>query len=261
MSISTYGRAVVGCLVLLVAACSSSGTSGTAPMPSVSVAPVHPESCGAGTRAFWLPGPNGSKQEANSFGSGSTTAVFLHEAGFATDMCGFWPYARWLAVRRHVQVLLFNRCTYGNTTCRVYQVGDRGLAGEVAPAVRWARTHGARRVVLVGASSGASDALQAAGVVPGIDAVVALSSDRTDTQTSERHDAVRVHQPVLLAVAPGDRYSPISAVRRTFRLIPARHKRLIIVPTAPGTHGWDLLQHATGRFTPLATAVADFVAD
>jgi dienelactone hydrolase len=262
MSISTYGRAALAAFTVLLAACSSTTPSHdttTAPVPSVSVPPTRPVRCGAGAHAFWLPGPDGSKQEANAFGSGATTAIFLHEAGIATDMCGFWDYARWVAEHRHVRVLLFNRCTYGNTTCRVYQEGDSGLLGELGPAVRWARRGGAHRVVLVGASSGASDALQAAGIIRGIDSVVALSSDRTDTRTSETRNAARVHVPSLLAVAPGDRTSPIAAVRRTYRLIPARDKRLIIVHSAPGAHGWELLQSTDGTFSPLARTVADFL--
>jgi dienelactone hydrolase len=198
--------------------------------------------------------------EANTYGTGPTIAIFMHEAGFRLDMCGFWPYAKWLAEHVHVRVLLFNRCTYGNSTCQVYQVGDRGIRGQVEPAVRWAQRHNAKHVVLVGASSGASDAIQAGGVVMGIDAVVALSSDKADTRTNEQHNARRLRVPTLLAVAPGDRYSPLSAVRTTFRLIGSKDKRLVVVRSAPGMHGWELVQKPDGGFTSLARTVARFVA-
>ena len=260
MSTSTYRRAAAAALLLVTAACSASPND-PATAPPVSVAPTPPpQPCGAGAHAFFLPGPDNTKLEANAYGSGATTAILMHEAGFRLDMCGFWPFARWLAEHEHVQVLLFNRCTYGNSTCQVYQVGDRGIRGQVQPAVQWARRHGAKHVVLVGASSGASDSIQAGGVVKGIDAVVALSSDKTDTRTNEQRNAKRLRLPILLAVAPGDRSSPVAAVRTTFRLIRSKDKHLIVVRSMSGRHGWDLVQNLDGTSTPLARTVAKFVA-
>jgi dienelactone hydrolase len=207
-----------------------------------------------------LPGPDNSKLEATTFGSGRTAAVFLHEAGVGADMCGFWPFARWLAVRQRVRVVLFNRCTYGRSTCDVFQTGDTGIVSQVQPAVDWARRRGARRIVLVGASSGASDALQAAGVVHDVAAVVDLSGDSADTGANDLTDARRVHIPALFAVAPGDSYSSLSRMRAVYRAVPASRKRLVIVRSSPGTHGWDLLFDDQARaFTPLATLVAEWV--
>jgi hypothetical protein len=255
-------------MALLVAACSSPSSPDPAarqpaapsssPAPS---APAKPKPCGPGAKAFWLPGPEDTKLEANSFGHGATAAVFLHEAGGAADMCGFWPFAKWLAVHRHVRVVLFNRCIYGRSTCQVFQRGDDGIIGEVQPAVDWARQHGARHVTLVGASSGASDALQAAGVVRHVDALVDLSGDSPDTGANDLVDARRVHVPALFAVAPGDRYASSARVKDVYHATPARTKRLVIVRDAPGTHGWDLLyDYETGSFTPLAHLVAEWVA-
>lgn len=99
------------------AACSGSGvgspqrTPPTEPRTASSATPIDPSTsaaapagmptrCGPGARAFWLPGPDGTKLEANAFGRGRAAAVFLHQAGGVAGMCGFWPFARWLAVHR-----------------------------------------------------------------------------------------------------------------------------------------------------------------
>lgn len=250
----------------MLAACTSTPGTSSASRPGLpkSASAHHrvarPKPCGSAAKAFWLPGPDKSKLEANTFGSGATAAVFLHQAGVGADMCGFWPFARWLAAREHVRVVLFNRCTYGRTTCDVFQTGDEGIVTQVQPAVDWARRHGARRVALVGASSGASDALQAAGVVHHVAAVVDLSGDSADTGANDLVDARRVRVPALFAVAPGDRYSSVARMKAVYRAVPASRKRLVIVRSTPGTHGWDLLYDYEARtFTPVAHLVAEWV--
>jgi dienelactone hydrolase len=237
-----------------------STSTNTATSTSTGATAVHPAPCGPGATAFWLPGPGNTGLEANAFGRGRSAAVFLHEAGRVADMCGFWPYARWLAVHHHVLVVLVNRCTYGASTCQLYQQGDAGIVAQTRPAVEWARRHGARRVTLIGASTGASDALQAGGVVPHVAAVVDLSGDVTDTGADDRADARRLRVPALFAVAPEDDVSPVPAMRAVYRLVPSRPKRLVIVRGAGSTHGWDLLRDPVGgRPTPLARLVAEWV--
>jgi dienelactone hydrolase len=261
---------LAGCLTaLLMAACTSGGTGTVASTgPSVadqsgssSAAAPQPSPCGTGARAFLLPGPGGTKLEAHAFGAGRNAAVFLHEVG-RVGMCGFWTFAHWLALREHVLVVLVNRCGYGASTCSSPPAGDAGIVAETKPAVDWARAHGARRVTLVGASGGASDALQAAGVLPHVAAVVDLSGDdAADTGARDRVDARRVHVPALFAVAPGDPYVSVSAVRAVYRLVPAHPKRLVIVTGLDGAHGWALLQvGGVGSFTSLARLVAEWVA-
>jgi hypothetical protein len=146
---SSWSRlGVVALAALLIAGCSASGpghnpakptfpqdpTFPQQPVPT-GIAPATPQPCGPGAHAFWLPGPDGTLLEANSYGSGRFAAVFLHQAGQLVDMCGFWPYARWLADRDHVRVVLVDRCTYGRSTCETFQTGDRGIVNQVQPAV------------------------------------------------------------------------------------------------------------------------------
>ena len=271
--VSSWSRLGVATLAALLAGCSSSGSgvdaskltfpaNPTFPQQQVptGIAPAQPQACGGGAHAFWLPGPDGTLLEANSYGSGRYAAVFLHQAGQLADMCGFWPYAKWLADRDHVRVVLVNRCTYGRSTCEVFQTGDSGIVSQVQPAVDWARRHGAQTVTLVGASAGGADALQAGGVVQHVAAVVDLSGEAADTRANDHVDARRLRVPVLFGIAPGDSIVSVSYVRGVYELVPGSDKRLVVARDSVGAHGWDLLRDAeTGTFTPLARLVADWV--
>ncbi len=245
---------------------SSDSLPGTSPSPSRSAAtPVttpEPKACGPGARAFFLNGPHGLRLAANAYGSGPDAAVFLHQVG-PTGMCGFWPYAHWLATQHHVLVVLVARCDYDSSTCPAEQRGDQGVVNLTAPAVEWARAHGATRVTLVGGSSGASDALQAGGVVAHVNAVVALSPDGADTGADDLASAQRLHVPTLFVVAPADGYCPLPAVRPLYDAVPARQKRFEVPSQGElfMAHGWELLQdhYPSGAFSPVATLVASWV--
>lgn len=241
--------------------------AGTAPPSSAatssaatSSAPVPPPGCPGSTpdHPFFLAGPDGSQVEAERIGSGSTVAVFLHESG-RRGMCGFADYARWLAATHRVQAVLIDFCGYGQTDCPGPDMDRTSPAELAAAAVRWARTHGARRVALVGASAGGGDALAAAATIqPRVDAVVDLSGDDGDGVHLES-TAARVHAPVYYAVADGDPLCPVTQVRRLRQLTPAK-TALTVVTTAPGTHGWDLLpdEHGTG-WSAVARTAADWI--
>lgn len=254
--------------VLLGGCSSTSGGGGPEPStpdtrgsitPSAIPTPaLVPLACGEGARAFWLPGPGGSRLEANSVGSGTDAVVFLHEIGRA-GMCGFWQYANWLADAHHVRAVLVNRCNYGQTTCRVAPNGDPGIVAETKPAVDWLRKHGATRVTLVGASGGGGDALQAGGVISHIDAVVDLSGGITDSGGDSVTDARRLRVPALFAVAPDDPNCSLDKVRATYRLVPSAPKRMVVVSDRPGIHGWDLLTDNDGAWSPLAGQVANWI--
>jgi hypothetical protein len=232
------------------------GCGSTRPPSATSSTPVaRAHACGPGARAFYLDGPGRIRLEVNSVGGGADAVVFLHEAGRA-GMCGFWEYARWLTAHAPVQAVLVNRCAYGQTVCPSVPTGDAGIRAMTAPAVAWARAHGASRITLVGASSGGSDALEAGGVISGVSAVVDLSGDVTDTGADDVTDARRLRIPALFAVAPQDRYSPLDRVRTVFTAVAVRPKRLLVVRDMPGMHGWSLLFDGSGRATPLARTVA-----
>jgi hypothetical protein len=235
---TVFRWALAGLCTVLVVGCSEDRPD--AP-PKVSAPPGVP--CRSGAQAFWLPDASGGRLEANSIGGGSTAVVFLHEAG-AADMCGFASFASSLAQTAHVRSVLINRCGYGQSSCPTADDVASVLA-ETQPAIDWAREHGAQRVVLLGASNGGGDAMVVAGSGRGVDALVDLSDDGNDIGVSESQAAARVDVPSLFAVAPGDPYVSIAAVRRLFLTVPGRPKRLVNVRGAIGQHGWDLLADPT----------------
>jgi hypothetical protein len=206
---------------------------------------------------MWLP-IRGGRLEANSAGSGPDAVVFLHEIS-QEGMCGFATYVAWLVAHyRTVQIVLVNRCGYGASVCPSATINSN-IVAETEPAIAWARSHGVRRITLVGASGGGMDALEAAALIPGIAAVVDLSGDINDTGANDNALVRRITIPALLAVAPDDQFASIAAMRGYYAKIPARVKRMLIENNDPGLHGWDLLSGANGQPpSPLAVTVADW---
>jgi hypothetical protein len=62
-----------------------------------------------------------------------------HESG-TQGLCGFWPYADWLASAEGVRSVLFNQCTYGASQCAAIDEAREWIAATEA-AVAWARDH------------------------------------------------------------------------------------------------------------------------
>jgi pimeloyl-ACP methyl ester carboxylesterase len=252
---------VLACSLLAACASAPAQRSGaaTSTTPAVETTPaIQPVACGSGATAFWLPGPGGGRLEANSIGSGPVAAVFLHQFG-GSGMCGFFPYATWLTSHYPVRAILVNRCGYGASRCPSYPQGDSGTIAQTGPAVDWARAHGAIRVALVGASYGGGDAVQAAGVIAHVGAVVDLSGAGNDAGVDDAVDARRLQVPALFAVAPADRDCPLYQLQTLYALVPAHPKKFVVVNELPGIHGWDLLADLNGQPLRLAPLVASWI--
>ena len=89
-------------------------------------------------------------------GSGPVGAVLIHE--YPGPMCGWWPYAAYLA-RHGVRALLFDLRCFGDSAC---DTGRGHATTDVAAAMQALREDGARSVALVGASMGGAIAVVAA---------------------------------------------------------------------------------------------------
>ena len=131
--------------------------------------------------------------------------------------------------------------------------------GEVLAAARWLRTHGARRVVLVGASIGGRAVVTAAvRARPGeVDAVVSLSGERIlGAQRDLLADARRLRVPTLWVSAANDGYTNFATeTRQLYRGARghARPDRLLVV--GGDDHGIDLLTGSQARrVVPAVTA-------
>jgi dienelactone hydrolase len=257
MSNSTYVRpvAVLAVVVALAGCASHPSSAGAVAKPSV----AQPKACAA-EHTTWLPDPGGGRLSASTAGSGTTAVVFLHEVG-KLGRCGFWAYAHWLTARQHVLAVLVDRCGYGESVCTTVPPGDAGIRAQTQPAIDWAVSHGAGRIVLVGASGGGGDALEAAGLLKPVSALVDISGDGNDTGATDTADASRAHVPALFAVAPQDPYVSVPTVRQLFDLVPGNDKRCDLLTGQPAEHGWNLLTDpGTGAVTPFGSVVADWIA-
>jgi hypothetical protein len=127
-----YVLAAVIALSILLASCTtdrpSPSVAATTAASTATPAPPSPaQLCGGPTtpaRSFWLSGPGGAQLYAAVVGTGRTTAVFVHQAG-TTGLCGFWPYADWLARTRGVRSLLFSQCANGASQCPPGNTADQ----------------------------------------------------------------------------------------------------------------------------------------
>jgi pimeloyl-ACP methyl ester carboxylesterase len=211
--------------------------------------------CGAPDTTARLVAPrtaDGTVLAAAEVGRGPRGVLLVPELG-ASALCGWWQYAAYLAAQGFHVLLFDQRCT-GDSGCPAGTSGPDALIQDVVAATRTLHVDGAGRIVLVGASRGAAEVIvagarAAAGdrALSAVSAIAAFSPDMLDDPvagppfaTADRA-APRLRLPALVAVAPGDRHSPVPDVRRLYDKIPAADKRLFVVSEQPGAHGWSLL--------------------
>jgi alpha-beta hydrolase superfamily lysophospholipase len=121
--------------------------------------------------------------------------VLLHEGG-GDGLCGFPFYADFLT-KQGIRVALLDLCNNGQSYCVNRPIAD-DPAAQVKLIVDAARADAAQRVVLVGASLGASVAVTAAGATKH-DAIVILSSSAQEEHSDITKDAPNVTMPALFA--------------------------------------------------------------
>jgi dienelactone hydrolase len=239
---------VVVLAALLAAGCGGGGSATTTTTRSTSTEQRAAafDDClrpGPAVRLMSIPAP-GEHLPAVALGQGgSTGVVFANQS--ASVACGWLPYARDVA-RDGVRSVVFD-----------YAAASR--EGEVLAAARWLRTHGARRVVLVGASIGGRAVVTAAvRARPGeVDAVVSLSGERIlGAQRDLLADARRLRVPTLWVSAANDGYTNFATeTRQLYRGARghARPDRLLVV--GGDDHGIDLLTGSQARrVVPAVTA-------
>jgi pimeloyl-ACP methyl ester carboxylesterase len=277
---STIAPVASGALLAVALAACGGGESaerssaGSAPAPT-HTAPAHAalaapaERCGspaAPAKVVRFRAADGVRLEGASVGAGAAGVVFVHEypGPPAGPYCGFWPFSVYLA-HHGVRSLLFNLRCFGRSQCPGGRHHARPVS-DTAGAVRELRRLGARRVVLIGASLGGNIVVQAAAQIrPPPDGVVDLSGEADldhllgkGTDLNAARDASRVVSPALVAVARGDRYTPVADLRRIYDDLGSTDKTLIVKPASAG-HGWDMLEAANFGPSNLARRTLRFV--
>jgi pimeloyl-ACP methyl ester carboxylesterase len=182
-------------------------------------------------------------------GSGPRGVVLLPELS-PLGLCGWWEYASYLS-KSGFRVLLFDHRCAGDSGCTstAGNPAANGLMVDVTAAVSRLRRDGASKVVLMGASQGASEALIAAARPPaGVVGVVVLSADElTDTLAGSPYPdtstsaATQVRLPALFAVANEDPAVTVADTRNLVASVPGTHKRLLVESVDAG-HGWDMVE-------------------
>jgi pimeloyl-ACP methyl ester carboxylesterase len=213
--------------------------------------PVDPEplakrcgtSTGAPSRTFWFRARDGLRLDGAVVGSGSTAIVLAHE--YPSDLCPWLDYARTLA-HSGFRAFLFDFRGFGESEEAQTPAATWRLQDDVAGAVAEARRQGARRVILVGASMGASAVVVAGPTIrPPVDGVVSLSAEWDLDSLLGSHGlnappaAPRLRVPWVVATGTNDRLVSVSQTKA----LAARAggpAHVVVIPD--GGHGWSLLQ-------------------
>jgi pimeloyl-ACP methyl ester carboxylesterase len=193
-------------------------------------------------------------------GTGKVGVVLGHE--YPSELCGWWPFAVYLA-RHGVRVFLFDFRCMGQSPC---PSGGSDVDDMVGAAAELRRL-GATKVFLMGASLGGTVAMMAGPQVSPQAAGVVSFSGEPDlgylTGGSTELDALSVmpklRAPFLEIMARGDPAMSVADARKLLARAGSRDKRLIILPTSFG-HGWDIVtQGVDNSPTSVARTVLRFV--
>jgi len=250
--------ALVGCGAHSVQA---STHASSAPPSSVPALPQPSQRCGTpDTPALTLRfrAADGVQLDGAIVGTGPVGAVLLHE--YPGPMCGWWPYAVYLA-RHGIHVLLFDFRCLGLSACP--PSGRADPVADTAGAMRTLHARGARSIALIGASLGGVVAVLAgARLHPA--AIVDLSGERNLTgllpgpPLDAFAAAPAVRAPALFIVARADPHVTVGDMRAVFAHAGTRSKQLLVLPADAG-HGWDMLTGSGGSWSPLAGRVLRFI--
>ncbi len=169
------------------------------------------------------------------FGKGPRGVVLAHESD--ADLCHWAPVARLLA-RQGYQALAFDFRNY-SLSAKAKFPKNLNVTADVATATQELRRRGAKSVVLVGASMGATvSVVSGASIKPPVSGIVSLSGARTFVRLNAEAAARRLQAPALFVASELDSGYADEA-RALFAADPAADKRVEIVPD--GNHGVALL--------------------
>jgi dienelactone hydrolase len=241
-------------LAVLLAACSaghdattaSSGRLGAKPagptIPANTPAPGAHKRCLAPAEQgseVWFEAADGTRLSGVVLGQGRTGVILAHQRWF--NLCSWIPFARQLSEQGY-RVLAFDFRGFGASGTAKGTAG-RSLDLDVAAGVEYLRRLGVDRVVLVGASMGATAALVDAASgedgATGVAAVVSISGPSRFYEMDAGLAVRRMRVPVLF-IASDEEGSYTRAARLLYGRAGSRSKRMVIVPGR--IHGIGLLE-------------------
>lgn len=235
MALRAAGAALVAVSFLLLAGCGGGNGSGDGGAngggkPSAAAAAdvedfgcLSPEQANTGYVTF--PSTEGQDVEAFATGTGDTALVLAHQAD--GDVCQWAPDAEEL----------------GKEGYRVVAVQSAGSeVAEITAAVTYARSKGAHKVLLMGASKGGTTVLTSAGTItPPVDAVVSLSAPADYNGMDAAGTVPGLTMPVFYMAAEGDTAFAASTKDLSKATTKAKENDLTIVGGA--NHGVSMLDN------------------
>jgi pimeloyl-ACP methyl ester carboxylesterase len=175
-------------------------------------------------------------------GRGSRGVVLAH--GYGGNFCEWVGTARRLS-RSGYHVLAFDHRNHGSSAPASQEARYR-IDRDVASSAALLRRRGARTIVLIGSSMGASAVIAGAAIAsPPVDGVISLSSPATFVLLDVESAARRVTSPTIFVASEYDRDFAADA-RKLYDASPAADKRMIIVRNS-GEHGSGLLRYRSLR--------------
>lgn len=175
-----------------------------------------------------------TKLVAHRFGTGNTALVLVHQSD--GDLRQWLPYGRRLAQLGYITLALDLR-GHGSSQARGYPANQR-YGGDVVAAVHYLRSHGARKVFILGASLGGLAAISgAANARPPVAGLISVSGA---ADLAGAIDVVgRARMPSLFLAGAGDTDFATDA-KRLYRASGATDKALKVLPGAY-QHGTQLV--------------------
>ncbi len=193
--------AVFLCVLLLLSACSGQATGRVATTQTVmpTMTPATPTATPVvATRAVHFPSDSGAQLIGTLYGQGKTAIIFANQTDSYQE--AWKPLAQSFAAKGYMTVTFEYEGLHGSG-------GDRfssPYARNVVSAVAFAKTQGATRVVLVGASIGGLAVIAAATRTNAL-AVVSLSAPTDWSGVGTGDDFLKdMHMPKLFAAAERD---------------------------------------------------------
>jgi pimeloyl-ACP methyl ester carboxylesterase len=210
--------------------------------------PVYRDGCGTKAerkRIVVFRAPGGPKLVGMLLGRGTKGLVLTHE--LRANLCRWLPFARVLA-RSGYRVLLYDARDHGSSG--LSSRGSGGVDRDVVAAGRFLVAHGAQKLIVMGASMGATASLVAAPeLAPRLVGVVSLSAPAQFDGMDALAAAPAVAVPTLLVAAADD--APFAEDARTlYESIAAPDKQLEIVPGA--SHGTALVPQVRAQLLAFA---------
>jgi hypothetical protein len=228
------GRSLAVVLLALVVAVPA-GLAGDGP-PSLT------DACGSAdafpAQSLWLTTSDHVRLYAIDAGDGSVAAVLAHQG--RSDLCEELPYAKTL-LAAGLRVVAFD--FRGNGHSEGPSHNRLSLGRDLAAAVARARSDGAKRVFLVGASMGGAAVVQNSARLA-VDGRISLSGTRlwAGYGIDDAAGVRALRAPFLYVGTRNDWRAPVGEARAIFRRVGSHDKRITFYPG--GLHGWQLVQSA-----------------